>query len=83
MYCTRKHCPQNPKHKSSTHQQQVGLEYDEVPATSGEERIELRKNIAYGPVWRIELREKENLYSTDALPYSQPQWNLFYITPDM
>ena len=40
-HCTRKHCPQNPKHKSSTHQQQVDPEYDEVPATSGEERIKL------------------------------------------
>ena len=47
-HCTRKHCPQN--HKSSTHQQQADPEYDEVPATSGEERIEPRENVAYEPV---------------------------------
>ena len=46
-HCTRKLCPQNPKHKSSTHQQQAGQGYDEVSATSGKERIELRENKAY------------------------------------
>ena len=56
-HCTRKHCPQNPRPKSSSNQQQAGPVYDEVPATSGEERIELRDNKAYEPVLRIELRE--------------------------
>ena len=56
-HCTRNHCPQNPKPKSSTHQQQADPEYDDMPATSGKERIEQRENKAYGPVLRIELRE--------------------------
>lgn len=53
-HCTRKHCPQNPRPKSSSNQQP---DYDEEPATSGEEQIELRENKAYEPVLRIELRE--------------------------
>lgn len=54
-YCICKHrSQQTSKHESSSHQQQqieqTGPVYEEVPSTSGNEKIELRKNTAYGPV---------------------------------
>lgn len=73
---TRKHCPQNPKPKSSTHQQQVDPEYDELHATSGEESTGLRENMAYGSLMRIELRENV-AYEPVQHWYTQPQWTLF------
>ena len=57
FYCIRRFQSQSSKSKSSSNQQQAGPVYDEVPTTSGEERIELRENKAYEPVLRIELRE--------------------------
>ena len=38
-------------------QQQAGPVYEQVLATSGEGELELKENVAYGPVKRIELRE--------------------------
>ena len=59
FYCIRKFQSQSSKLETSSHtQQQASPVYDEVPATSGEERIELRENKAYEPVLAIELREK-------------------------
>ena len=54
-YCICKHrSQQRSKHESSSHQQQqveqTGPMYEEVPATSENEKIELRDNTAYGPV---------------------------------
>ena len=54
-YCICKHrSQQSSKHESSSHQQQqveqTGPVYEEVPATSKHEKIELRENTAYGPV---------------------------------
>ena len=41
---------------SSNQQQQAGPEYEDIQAIS-REKIELRENMAYGPVQRIELSE--------------------------
>ena len=58
FYCISKAQSQSSKPETSFHtQQQVGPENDEVPAASGEERIELRENKAYEPAMTIELRE--------------------------
>ena len=53
-HCIRKHRSQLKPESSFNQQHQTDPEY-EMPATSGEE-IELRKNRAYEPVQRIELR---------------------------
>ena len=48
------------KPKSSSHQKQkAGPVYEEVHATSGEGKIDLRENVAYGPVQTIELEANE------------------------
>ena len=58
FYCIRKCHSQSCKPETSSHhQQQAGPEYEEVSATSGEEKTELRENIAYGHAKRMELRE--------------------------
>ena len=59
-YCIRKHRSQSSgsKPKSSSHQQQQAVpEYEEVSATSAEEKIEIRRNMAYESVQKIEMRE--------------------------
>ena len=58
FYCISKQRSQSPKTESfSQQQQQAGPVYEQVLATSGEGNMELRENVAYGPVQRIELRE--------------------------
>ena len=58
FYCISKLRSQSPNPESfPQQQQQAGPVYEQVLATSGEEEMELRKNVAYGPVQRIELRE--------------------------
>ena len=47
FYCINKH---HLKSKTSSHQQQAGPVYEEVHTTSGEGKIELKENVAYGPV---------------------------------
>ena len=48
------------KPKSSTHQKQkAGPVYEEVYATNEEGEIDLKENVAYGPVQTIELRANE------------------------
>ena len=50
-HCICKHQSQSFKHESIHHQQQqTGAVYEEVPATSKNEKIELRENTAYGPL---------------------------------
>ena len=53
-HCIRKHRSQFKPESSSHQQHQTDPEY-EIPATSGKE-IEVRKNMAYETVQRIELR---------------------------
>ena len=51
LYCISKYRSQSSKPGLSSHQQQQeGPVYDEVPASCGNKKIELRENIAYGPV---------------------------------
>ena len=48
------------KPESSSHEKQkAGPVYEEVHATSGERKIELWENVAYGPVQTIELTANE------------------------
>ena len=57
FYCINKY---HSEPKSSSHQQQkAGAVYEEVPATNGKENIDLRGNVAYGPVKTIELQANE------------------------
>ena len=58
FYCINKCQFQSSKSETPSHKQQpAGPQYEEVSAASGEEKTELRENIAYGPVQRIELRD--------------------------
>ena len=58
FYCINKLRSQSPNPESFLQQQQqAGPLYEQVLATSGEGELELRENVAYGPVQRIELRE--------------------------
>ena len=57
FYCISKLRSWSPKPESFSQQQQAGPVYEEVLATNGEGEMELRENMAYGPVQRIELRE--------------------------
>ena len=51
FYCISKQRSQSPRLESfSQQQQQTVPEYEEVPTTSPEERIELRENIVYESV---------------------------------
>ena len=53
-HCIIKYRSQSSKAESSSHQQcQAGPEYEEVPV---DKKIELRENVAYGPVQSVELR---------------------------
>ena len=57
-HCINKHRQWSSKPESSSHQQQqTGPEYEEVSATSGGEKVDLRRNVAYEPVQKIEMRE--------------------------
>ena len=57
FFCIRKPQSQCSKPETFSNQQhQAGPEYEEIQANS-RERIELRENMAYGPVQRIELSE--------------------------
>ena len=59
-HCISKHRSQSSRSKpeaSSHQQQQTGPEYEEVSATSGGEKVDLRRNVAYEPVQKIEMRE--------------------------
>ena len=51
-HCISKHRPHSPKPDSSSHQQTSPL-YQEVSASAGE-KIELRQNVAYGPVHKLD-----------------------------
>ena len=56
--CISKLRSQSPNPESfPQQQQQAGPVYEQVLATSGEEEMELKESVAYGPVQRIELRE--------------------------
>ena len=59
FYCTTKH---RSKSKTSSHKQQAGPVYEEVHTTNGK-KIELKENVAYGPVKQdqkfIELKANE------------------------
>lgn len=56
-HCIGKHQLHSSKPVSSSHQQQqTGPEYEEVSVAGTVETIELRDNIAYGPMQRIEMR---------------------------
>ena len=58
FYSISKLRSQSPNPESfSQQQQQAGPVYEQVLATSGQGKMELRENMAYGPVQRIELRE--------------------------
>ena len=52
-HCISKHRPHSPKPDSSSHQQ-TGPLYEEVSASSAGEKIELRQNVAYGPVHKLD-----------------------------
>lgn len=56
-HCIGKHRLHSSKPVSSSHQQQhTGPEYEEVSVAGVVEKIELRDNLAYGPMQRIEMR---------------------------
>ena len=55
-HCISKHRSAQLKPESSSHQQQQTEPEYEMPATSGKEVVKLRKNMAYDSVQRIELR---------------------------
>jgi len=57
-HCISKHRSQRSKPESSSHQQQQA-EYEEVSTTSAGEKIEIRRNMEYEPVQKIEMRENE------------------------
>ena len=60
FYCIGRHWCQSFKAEESPHRfQQAGLLYEDVRATSGEGKIELKENAAYGPVQTIELKANE------------------------
>ena len=57
FYCISKpHSQRSKSETSSNQQQQAGPEYEEIQGIH-REKIELRENMAYGPVQRIELNE--------------------------
>ena len=57
FYCIGRHWCQSSKAEISSHQQQqAGLLYEDVHGTSGNRKIDLRGNMAYGPVQAIELK---------------------------
>ena len=58
FYCISKLQSQSPNPESfPQQQQQAGPVYEQVLATSRKGKMQLRENVAYGPVQRIELRE--------------------------
>ena len=60
FYCIGKHWCQSSRDETSSHQQQqAGPLYEDVRATSGEGKIDLRGNVAYGPMQTIELKANE------------------------
>ena len=60
FYFITKHWCQSSKPETSPHQQQqAGPLYEDVRATSGYRKIDLKENVAYGPVQTIELKANE------------------------
>ena len=59
FYCINKHQSQSSKPESSSHQQQQAAVPQQRAGPEYEEVVELKENMAYGPVQSIELKPCE------------------------